>query len=246
MIGSTIEHLDYVDSTNNYAAHALLTKSLNEGEVFVAGCQHAGRGQVNAFWESEPFKNLTFSIVLFPGIVKIEDQFMISKAISLGITDFLRNYLPDVTIKWPNDIYAGNKKIAGILIESSISSGTLSHAIVGIGLNVNQIQFISDAPNPVSMKNITGEEYSLTVLLEELCARLNQRYDQLLEGEYRQLNEDYLNRLYLFNQWANYDRNSNILELKIVGVDHFGSLMMEAKDGQISDYQFKEIRFIQE
>jgi BirA family biotin operon repressor/biotin-[acetyl-CoA-carboxylase] ligase len=246
MIGSTIEHLDRVDSTNNYAAHVLLTKSLNDGAVFVAGCQHSGRGQANAVWESESDKNLTFSIVLFPAGVKMADQFMISKAISLGIADFLQMHLEDVTIKWPNDIYVGDRKIAGILIETAVSSGLVARAIIGIGLNVNQIVFKSDAPNPVSMKNITAKEYQLSSLLQELCRQLDQRYLQLMDGKYDRLNEDYLGILYRFRQWALFRDKDQIWEGRIVGTDHFGSLMIEDRNGKVSYFQFKEVSFLQE
>ena len=118
IIGSKIERINELGSTNNYAATQLLTKRLQEGTVFVANSQLDGRGQVSNKWESEPGKNLTFSILLFPDFLEIMRQFEISKAISLGVADFLKEHTDQVSIKWPNDIYIGNRKVAGILIEN--------------------------------------------------------------------------------------------------------------------------------
>ena len=121
MIGSTIVHLDIVDSTNNYAAKELLTKSLNEGTLFVATCQQAGRGTGLASLESADGLNLTFTVVLYPSGVALSQQFSLSQTISLGVSDFLFRFVSDVSVKWPNDIYVNDKKIAGILIETAIT-----------------------------------------------------------------------------------------------------------------------------
>jgi BirA family biotin operon repressor/biotin-[acetyl-CoA-carboxylase] ligase len=191
MIGSTIVHLDTADSTNNYAVRELLTKSLNEGTVFVADCQNKGRGQGQSSWESAKGLNLTFSIVLYPKSIEIQRQFTISKSISLGVLDFLSGFTSGLSVKWPNDIYAGDRKIAGILIETAISAGKFTRAIVGIGLNINQELFISDAPNPVSLKNLTGQTYTLPVMLNVLCKKLDHRYFQLAGGNPGVVDQDY-------------------------------------------------------
>ena len=138
-IGSYIERVDELDSTNNYAASLLLTKRLPDGSVIVANSQVGGRGQATNKWESEPDKNLTFSIILYPEFMEITKQFEISKAISLGIVDFLKDLVDDVSIKWPNDIYIGSRKVAGMLMEYSIRKRKISSCIVGIGLNINQL-----------------------------------------------------------------------------------------------------------
>jgi BirA family biotin operon repressor/biotin-[acetyl-CoA-carboxylase] ligase len=243
MIGSTIIHLDNVDSTNNYAAKELLTKSLNEGTVFVAACQQSGRGQGNSSWESSKGLNLTFSMVLYPRRVEIVRQFALSKAVSLGVIDFLSPYTADVSIKWPNDIYAGDGKIAGILIETTISSGELSRAIVGIGLNINQEEFLSDAPNPVSLKNLTGIHYDLQEILDQLCLKLDKRYHQLISGNQAVIDADYEKQLYRRGQWAHYRAGGKDFEGFLTGTDDEGRLLMKIRGGEIRKFQFKEVQF---
>ena len=243
MIGSTIVHLDSIDSTNNYAAKELLTKSLNEGTVFVAACQRSGRGQGKSMWESAKDLNLTFSIVLYPKRVEVVRQFSISKAISLGVTDFLSQQVGGVSIKWPNDIYVNDKKIAGILIETAISAGKFTRAIVGIGLNINQEIFVSDAPNPVSLKNLTGKDYDLSEMLNSLCGKLDRRYLQLIRGETAVMNYDYEQLLYRRQIWAKYRADSTDFEGMITGVDFDGCLMIETREGIIRRFQFKEVIF---
>lgn len=244
MIGSTIIHLDRIDSSNNYAAKELLTKSLKEGTVFTANCQEAGRGQGNAMWESSPGLNLLLSIVLYPVHLEIVSQFSLSQAISLGVADFLAHYVGGVSVKWPNDIYVGDKKIAGILIETTISSGKFSSAIVGIGLNVNQEVFESDAPNPVSLKNLTGISHAISEILPLLCSCLDHRYRSLTTGALFPLQHDYVKRLYRMGIWAKYrDENSNF-EGMIIGVESDGKLLIETRDGNTRGFYFKEVAFL--
>ena len=244
MIGSTIIHLDTIDSTNNYAAKELLTKSLKEGTLFVAACQQMGRGQGGSSWESGHGLNLTFSIVLYPQQIAVARQFYLSMAISLGVADFLSGYLSGVSVKWPNDIYVNNKKIAGILIETAISGGKFSRAIIGIGLNVNQEQFDSDAPNPVSMKNVTSIAYDLHFLLPELCGALDKRYVQLLHGGYDAMIEDYHKQLYRRGVWAKYNAAGEEFEGMITAVHPDGQLQIETRNGQERGFYFKEVAFI--
>jgi BirA family transcriptional regulator, biotin operon repressor / biotin---[acetyl-CoA-carboxylase] ligase len=244
MIGSTIVHLDTVDSTNNYAARELLTKSLKEGTIFAAACQDSGRGQGQSAWESATGMNLTFSIVLYPKTIEIRNQFMISKSISLAVLDFLSDYTNGLSVKWPNDIYAGDKKIAGILIETAISAGKFSRAIVGIGLNINQETFFSGAPNPVSLKKLTGQSYELPVMLDLLCRKLDNRYNQLLKGYIGIINRDYESVLYRIGQWAWYMCDGVRFEAMIAGVDPEGQLVLETRQGEIKSFQFKEVQFL--
>lgn len=244
MIGSTIVHLDIVDSTNNYAAKELLTKSLNEGTVFLAACQQSGRGQGASSWESSDGLNLTFSIILYPKNLEVSIQFLISKAISLGIVDFLANHTEGIRIKWPNDIYAGDKKIAGILIETAVMAGKVSRAVVGIGLNINQEIFVSDAPNPVSLKNLTGNNYDLGKTLNELCFHLDKRYQQMIGFNSFQINRDFEKQLYLCGEWTLFRADGSDFEGMIRGTDAEGQLLIENRDGKIRGFQFKEVQFL--
>ena len=243
MIGSSIIHLDQVDSTNNYAANQLLTKSLNEGTVFVAACQHSGRGQGESRWESEDGLNLTFSIVLYPARIEIFRQFSISQAISLGIADFLSTEVEGVSIKWPNDIYVADKKIAGILIETAISGGKFTRAIVGIGLNVNQEKFVSDAPNPVSLKNIIEKNYDLAEVLAGLCAKIDRRYQSLITFGQDALHREYEDLLYQKGRWAGFEAENRVFEGKITGVERDGKLLIETREGELKGFYFKEVGF---
>jgi len=244
IIGSTIERIHEIGSTNNYAASVLLTKSLPEGAVFVADSQVDGRGHTTNKWESEPNQNLTFSIILYPAFLQIKNQFEISKTISLGVSDFLGELTSQVSVKWPNDIYIGNGKVAGILIENSIRQNIISSCIVGIGLNVNQKVFTSDAPNPVSLSQATGKTYDLDGSLSELCLKIDARYQQLIHSETERIDKDYSEKLYLSGIWSDYysDEDGDF-EGQILGVDSIGRLMILTRTGKINKYQFKEVVF---
>jgi BirA family biotin operon repressor/biotin-[acetyl-CoA-carboxylase] ligase len=244
MIGSTIVHLDIVDSTNNYAAKELLTKSLNEGTVFVAACQQSGRGQGASSWESSEGMNLTFTIVLYPRNLEVSRQFLISKTIALGIADFLSGQSEGIRIKWPNDIYAGDRKIAGILIETAVMAGKISRAVVGIGLNINQEIFFSDAPNPVSLKNQTGITYDLQQTLQELCFHLDRRYLQMIGFNSFQINQDFERLLYRLGEWAMFRTGGSEFEGMIMGTDAEGQLLIQDRNGKIRGFQFKEVQFL--
>jgi BirA family transcriptional regulator, biotin operon repressor / biotin---[acetyl-CoA-carboxylase] ligase len=243
IIGSFTIRIHETDSTNNYAAKQLLTKSLPEGVIFIAESQIDGRGQASNKWESEPFKNLTFSILLYPCFIEIIRQFEISKVISLGVTDFLKELTDHVSIKWPNDIYIGNGKVAGILIENSIKIDKISSCIVGIGLNINQLKFSGDARNPVSLSQITEKVYDLEESLSGLCHRIDARYRQLRNGEFRQIDEDYVEMLYRKGCWSRFSDKTGDFEGRIVGVDQIGQLQIETRSGKINEYQFKEVIF---
>ncbi len=244
IIGSKIERIDELGSTNNYAATQLLTKRLPEGTIFVANSQLDGRGQVSNKWESEPGKNLTFSILLYPEFLEIMRQFEISKAISLGVADFLKEQTDDqVSIKWPNDVYIGNGKVAGILIENSIRIDKIASCIVGIGLNINQQKFISDAPNPVSLSQVTGQTYDLEESLATLCRKIDARYHQLCDRKFRQIDDDYTEMLYQLNCWSSYSDENGDFEGRILGVDQIGRLIIETRAGKVNKYHFKEVVF---
>ncbi len=247
-IGSHIIEIERTASTNTYTANLLRSKKLIEGTVIIAYNQTAGQGQYQNKWESEPFKNLTFSIVLYPIFLNPSDQFQLSKAISLGIIDFLKNILPNtpeaVKIKWPNDIYVNNKKICGVLIQNSITGNCLSDSIIGIGLNVNQTIFKSEAPNPISIRNLKNEETDLKDSLFKLCNSLDNRYYQLFRHQDEMISRDYLNSLYLFGEWSNYKINGVLLIAKIEGVSEFGQLLLKDKKGNNYTCNIKEVTYI--
>jgi BirA family biotin operon repressor/biotin-[acetyl-CoA-carboxylase] ligase len=244
-IGNLIVRLSGTDSTNNYANSQIRENDLSEGTVFLAYDQTAGRGQLTNFWESEAGKNLTFSIVLNPDFLEIRRQFQLSKATALGIYKALNKYVDHLKIKWPNDIYAGDKKLGGILIENSIMYGLLKTSVIGIGLNVNQEVFRSKAPNPVSMRQLTNQHYDREDILQEILSGIDCYYSMLKDGAYEKIDQEFLNVLYRLNERHLFRSENGEFEGEICGVNEIGQLLIKRTDGNILDFHFKEVEFLQ-
>ncbi|HKI88998.1 MAG TPA: biotin--[acetyl-CoA-carboxylase] ligase [Draconibacterium sp.] len=242
--GKTPIILTEVDSTNNYANHLILSEAAEEGTVVLAQYQKKGRGQTGNQWESEAGKNLLSSVILFPRFLLAEHQFFISKVVSLALFDFLRHETDNVTIKWPNDLYVGKKKVAGILIENALKGKFLLHAVAGIGLNLNQEIFLSDAPNPVSLKQITGKTYHVNEVAEIIITRLFYWYNKLKQGDVEDISAAYFSHLFRIGQWSHYRKEDKIFEARIAGVGEYGQLLLENRLGEISSYMFKEVEFV--
>lgn len=244
-IGNKIIFREKVSSTNDVAETLIREGAAGDGTIIWAGEQLSGRGQKGNLWESESGMNLTMSLILRPNFLSPEKQFLISKVISLGLAGFLKGYIDNVTIKWPNDIYVRGDKIAGILIESSISGNIIDSTISGIGLNVNQEKFTSGAPNPVSMKNITGNEYRIEEIISELCNHLNYWYTRLADGDYSTIDSEYRSSLYRLDRVAPYIVSGLKIDGIIRGVDQFGHLLLEDEGGSVRKFAFREIEFTQ-
>jgi BirA family biotin operon repressor/biotin-[acetyl-CoA-carboxylase] ligase len=244
IIGSKIYFYDHLTSTNSEAARLLKETGLPEGALISAAFQSAGRGQKDNKWESEANKNLLISVILFPVNIGPDQQFFISMAISLGICDFLKRYIPACSIKWPNDIYINNDKIAGVLIENSIMGSSIEYSIAGIGLNLNQEKFTGDAPNPVSLKNITMMNYNIQICLKQLSFDLDKRYKQLLSENWSQIRTDYTSKLYRIGSQHEYSDRDGIFTGCIESVADDGILTIRQQDGRIKSYGFKEVIFI--
>ena len=244
IIGSNLFFIKELPSTNSHASLLLRNKNLPEGSVIYTNFQSGGRGQAGNSWESEDGKNLLISIVLYPGMISPEDQFYISMAVSLGICDFLKRFINEITIKWPNDIYVKNDKIAGILIENSIMGNQIENTIAGIGININQENFLSDAPNPVSLRIITGMTYDLPICLNQLAADLDRRYKQLISEDFARLRIEYISKLYRHNKWHDFRDQNGVFSGRIVTVTNNGKLQIESQDDIIREYSFKEVDFI--
>ncbi len=239
-----IIRVNQLDSTNSYALQLLKDSNPSGGTVVMALNQTEGRGQQTNAWESESGKNLTISLILRPKFIEAQNQFQVSMLISLGVSDYLKAYTEEVSIKWPNDIYVGDKKIAGILIEQSIMGAHLSHSVCGIGVNINQGKFISDAPNPVSLHMLTRENYQLEDELEKLLAAFEKRYFQLMNKGGKELESDYLASLYWMNEEHTFLDEDGEFTGKIVGISEFGQLLVEDEDKDIRTFNFKEISFL--
>ena len=243
-IENNIVVLSETDSTNNYANRQLSVSEVPDGTVFLAHHQKNGKGQINNRWESEAGKNLTFSLVLKPFFMEITDQFMLSKVITLGIYSVLKEYAGQLKIKWPNDIYAGDKKLGGILIENSIMSGRITNSVIGIGLNINQEKFVSNAPNPVSLKQLTGKDYDLMKLLSQIIKSINTFYELLKNGNFTEINQLFVDKLYRFGEKFRYRCGDTEFTGRITGVNEIGQLMITDERGNERQFHFKEVEFI--
>ena len=244
IIGSHILQHEKVSSTNTLAAALLRDSYPPEGTVITASYQETGRGQPGNSWESEPGKNLLMSVILYPVMVRPADQFIISRMVSLAVYDLVSARTSAARIKWPNDIYVGNDKIAGILIENSISGRTLTSSVAGIGFNINQEVFPARIPNPVSLKVITGKDHDTTECLEGLLKCLDKRYKMVIKGERDRIRNDYNESLYRLNEWHEFRSGHGIFSGRILSVGDSGLLMVENKAGRKREFAFKEIEFI--
>lgn len=255
-IGQKIICLTQTDSTNSYLTRLSAKEKLPEGTVVITQMQEQGRGQRGTMWESDAGKNLTLSIFLKPNFLKPDEQFNLSKAVALGVAEFVHlcltphpspqgegNKRGEVAIKWPNDIYIGNKKVAGVLIENSVSGNSLSQCIAGIGINVNQKFFSDELPNPTSLKLVAGKYFDLDECLSQLCSCIESRYLQFKANHFEEINEDYLKNIYRFNEWANYNYKGDILKAKITGVTKIGKLVLEKENREKLECDFKEVEF---
>jgi len=247
MIGTHIIELEESESTNRYAFNLLSKNDVAEGTVITAMYQSSGRGLGNNKWESEKGKNLTLSIILYPSFLPLDKQFMLNKMISLGIYDMISHLIQNiqtVKIKWPNDIYIGNKKVSGTLIENAIVGNTFQQAIIGIGININQDIFFSDATNPVSLKNITNKEFDKKECLDLLCSCIEERYSQLKDSFYNLLDEEYLSALFRKDELATYIYKNQMIVAAIKEISEEGKLILETIEKEIIECNFKEIEFV--
>jgi BirA family biotin operon repressor/biotin-[acetyl-CoA-carboxylase] ligase len=248
-IGQKTIHLNTVDSTNSYAIDLLKQIKPVEGTLIYTFDQIKGRGQRGNEWLSETNKNVALSLILYPTFLAVSAQFLLTKIASLAVADLMSVLLVksakslDVKIKWPNDVYVNNQKIAGILIENSLKDSLLQTSIIGIGINVNQEQFSTQVKNPISLKLLLNAETDLNSCLEKLCEHMEARYLQLKANKFEKINADYLSKLYLLNEWHNYRLNGNAMEGKITGVSEIGKLKVETKLGELKEFDLKEIEF---
>ena len=226
VIGIPFIHLSEINSTNIYAMEQVQAKLAEHGAVFFADLQTAGKGQMGKKWESEAGKNLLLSVVLNTSSLNMGDQFALSAAIALSTHDFLSVYISqDLTIKWPNDLYWGDRKAGGILIENQISGGIWTHAIAGIGININQTQFPGTTSRAVSLRQITGKQYNAVELAKELCFYIEKRFHQLLisDGCIKIIN-DYNRVLYKKGEMVKLKTGNSSARYTIQQVDRQGLL----------------------
>lgn len=240
-----IKFLKEVDSTNSYLMRE--AENLEAPLMVIAQSQTAGRGQRGNSWESEPGKNLTFSVLYRPNSFPAISQFSISEATAFAVVDFLALHGIDAKVKWANDIYVGDRKICGILIQHSLMGSEIAYSVLGIGINVNQTEFLSDAPNPVSMKQLTGTNYDLDQLARQVADCIEARLEKIYREEDRNaLHEEFKGnlwrgdgKLYPFTDTATGER----FEASIEDIDPRGPMILRLADSSSRTYSFKEVSF---
>lgn len=244
LFGKVLVQLPETDSTNSHAK-LLLTKSKPaEGTAIIAYNQTHGRGQFGNSWQTEAGKNLTVSLITYPTFVPVVAQFDLSRAVSLAVQATLQHYLSQtIYIKWPNDLYSSEGKLAGILIESALQGNALTESVLGIGINVNQSQFAAELPQAASMQQLLGRELDLNEVFHTLMGNLEYWYLMLRQGQNDRIRAAYLDCLYRHHDMANYLVDNKPVSGMIMGVSPDGRLEVSI-DGVLRRFQFKEITFL--
>jgi len=226
-LGHQIKYLSEVGSTNVYLREMASEQLVSEGYVVVAENQIHGKGRKSKEWKSEPGQNLTFSVLLRPQL-HVSDQFHLSQLVSLSVCDALRLIQPcEVSIKWPNDIFISGKKVCGLLIENTLKGSQIRTSIIGIGLNVNQIDFGSDLPNATSLRLNSNISYNLKEVLNVVLKCIENRYMQWKNLKMKEFNTDYHNLLYGIGKKQQFCLNGVMTEGELKGVNNGGLLIVE-------------------
>tara|TARA_B100000767_G_scaffold274716_1_gene308637 strand:+ start:6509 stop:7243 length:735 start_codon:yes stop_codon:yes gene_type:complete len=233
--------IDATDSTNTLMKERYLSNKSMDGDVLYASTQLKGRGQLESVWNSEPGKNLTFSVYKDINHLLIQNPFLLSCVVSLAIKTLLESFnIPNVYVKWPNDIMSGNKKICGLLIENILKGSSINSSIIGIGLNVNQFSF-EKLPNAISMNQISGINYDLNEVLDSCLNFLNQKLNLLDKSEQYIINL-YEKSLYRINKPSTFEVEGKIFLGIIRGVSSSGLLKVQLDDQKISLFDLKSIK----
>ncbi len=234
--------LDTVDSTNNYAMARVQAGMASHGMAWLAHEQTAGKGQRGKGWETQPGKNIAMSIVFQPEFLDARQQFYLSATIALVCFEFFSGYAGDETkIKWPNDLFWRDRKAGGVLIENVFHGKKWKWAIVGIGININQVNFGKAVKNPVSLKQITGKEFDTVALAKELYALLMKKIPELSVKSFDKILEDYNTHLYKLNKNVLLKKEDSIFETVIKAVSAEGKLL--TVDEADREFDFGEVEW---
>lgn len=240
-IGNVLLEINECHSTNEYAKNLWSKSEPIEGTVVLTDKQTDGKGQIGNKWQSEAYQNLTFSFILKPHFLKVEQQFLLSKIVSLACIESCNHFTDEkFLIKWPNDIYKRENKIGGILIENTLSSNKIVSSIVGVGLNINQEVF-QDLPRATSLKNIAEKNFDLKEVLAFLLKRIDAYYFQLRQGKTEAIDAAYLNNLLGYKNKMVFKEKGVLFEAKVQGVNELGQLLLELENGYVRAYSFKEV-----
>lgn len=241
-LGKDVLFLPECHSTNDKAFEVIREGKASEGTIIISDHQTKGKGQRGNVWLVEPKKNLTFSLILRPGFLDVSEQFYLNMAVSNALLKFLSDYVPEVKVKWPNDlVVAHSGKLGGILIENIVGQQGWEYAIVGVGLNINQLSF--GVPKATSLALLTGNEFQLEELFKLLVSHLEQAYLELKKGRKPDVKRHYLHHLFLRDEWNQYRKGEQIFKGKITGITESGKLQMELENGDLEEFGLKEISF---
>lgn len=243
-LSNEVRQYQEIDSTNGEMNRLLMTEDLAEGCIIRTQYQHAGKGHAGNSWQSERGENLLFSMLLKPDFLSPEHAFHLSRIASLSLHEIIDNQCDEVQIKWPNDMLVGDKKMAGILIENMIISHTISHSIIGIGVNVNQTTFDPSIPAPTSLRIEKGCHIDMNSLLKEFRSSMERWYNTLITGNERLVMESYNQRLYRLGVTAYYRSAAGKFTAVIRDVLPSGELVLESGKGDILTFGFKEVEYL--
>lgn len=238
-----LKRYDTLTSTNDFAVELIKSDQPPEGTVIMADFQTKGKGQRNAQWISEKGSNLTFSILLFPSFLKPENHFFLSMALSLGLIDMLHQYQIGAGIKWPNDIFTVNGKIAGILIENAIQGDRIKYSVLGTGLNVNQEHFPEDIPNPTSMKIELKTHHDPGKVLKQSLESIEKWFIKLYDRNFDMIKNRYEEHLMFRNQSRKFSAGREVFSGTIKGINETGQLLIDDGINNIRTFNFKEVEY---
>ena len=241
LFGKEIIHLSNIDSTNNFAAKLLSENLCQNGAVIMADVQTEGKGQRGNIWLSESGKNLLSSFVFKPDNLSVENQIALTWATSLSLLETLRKFNIEALIKWPNDVFVGGKKIAGILIENQLQGTQISCSIIGIGLNLNQT-FFEDL-NATSLLLETNQIVEPRTILNLLAHEMNEQFQLIYSSNFEILKTEYENNLFQMNELKSYEDEFGVFVGKIIGTTEEGKILIE-KSNAIQSYGLKEVAFL--
>lgn len=246
-IGQDLERYLTLDSTNSEMLRRLKDEKLPEGKLILAEEQSEGRGQRGEDWQSEPGSDLTFSVLLYPQRLDAEEQFDISRAVTIGVAEAILYLYPSISdqlrIKWPNDILLKGKKVAGVLIENSVQGGRVTHSVVGIGFDLRSTQREMSLGH-TSLETATGLIVDPDEMLERICKGLERRYFQLNDGDVKGIRESFNELCYLLGYWGYFRNGDKEFRARVREVDPSGRLVLEAENGDELRYGVKELNFL--
>ncbi len=242
-LGKDVQFLPECHSTNDKALELAKSGRAIEGTIVITDHQTKGKGQRGNTWKSTKGENITFSLILKPDILDISEQFILNMMISNSLREVLGNYVPDLKVKWPNDLMVPDfGKLGGVLIENVVGATGWEYAVVGIGLNINQKLNLPD--RAVSLKSMTGSHFDRNEIFRSLVVQIEQNYIKLRKQGKANILENYLSHLYQFEEWKAYESEGKVFQGMITGINSSGQLIVKDEAGKENLFDLKELRFL--